>query len=221
MHKKILELLLQNNQKPKTTEIVAFAQSADEEGARLYGEIIGAQKMRLELVEDPVEAAIREGNSKTSIIIGNAENPNLREVMFGNPGTISLFVDHNYIPNHPHQSPSLQTVGTTQHVLRAFHQTKLNNVSPVNSRATALKSVFGNATLTYQDVRQAFASSRVTNVPVHVLGPDGTNISQVARKYVHEFDLSSKADIIVHPSGVEPLQYAEFNLSHRTLTRHL
>lgn len=196
-------------------EIICFTDSKNAAQADIYGhQIIKAKRFRVEVVDKPVEVA-QVDSKHLGLIATSATDPTLKDLMFTN-FDLQLFADHNYTPKDGHCSPDLQCIGITNTGLRIVHQT-LERWQPdqmeirklENQRSERIKSVFGANTLTYVDFRRALHSDRVSEVLIHALGPQGTNISQAAQLYVDQHDLNKKAKVTVHGRGVEPMEYAQ------------
>ncbi len=199
---------------PSIRQVVAYCEESTREGAERYARVVGvAQKTRYEVLNGilPHHAAaedVREGT--VPLILESARNPTLKDRFFTDPDErVHHFVDHNYVPSELDEGLDLQTVGTTEHGLA---QLNVRPAQPQNVRVAiadrqkGLHRELGPKAMTYVDFRRVLARA-VGTVPIHALGPAGTNIEKAALLYSHTIP-GSKAYVEVHPSGVEPMQYA-------------
>lgn len=196
------------------SEVVCFSEPGETEKAEVYSEVIG-REFRHETAEDPLQAA-REVDQEgvVPLVLTSAIDPELKEKFFRNPDFGKLFADHNYVLDEEHAGLLLNLVGTTRHGLERL---KLANVGKrkedlpklIAERSEKIKEVLGKDVFTYADLRKALQSLEGQQIRVHALGPDGTNISQVAREYVYKHAIQDQSEILIHPRGVEPFEYAE------------
>lgn len=198
---------------PSIREVVCFSEPEREEGAQLYGDVLGIRNKLTIVVCDGIPydeiAAIRT-KGILPIFLDSAINPDLKSRFFRNPSVMG-FVDHHYVRARDGLSSlELQTVGATEHGLQSLsldHEAPLRLLQKERSRQ--IKHVIGEDVFTYLDLREALRSSHVSHIRMHALGPAGTNIHQASERYIARHGLTEKTELIVHDRGIEPPEYAE------------
>jgi hypothetical protein len=195
-------------------DVICFTKSKYEEAAEIYRDVLGTHHMHIEVSDSPLDSAqevIRR--NIIPIFMNSATDPFLKNLMFGRVDVGQLLADHNYVRDPSHESMSLYPVGTTRHGLMNIFE-RISDKSSVTflirERSQKIKEVLGDDIISYADFRKALHSPLVTRIPIHALGPEGTNISQVATQYINTKNLQEKAIRIVHESGIEPLEYAQY-----------
>ncbi len=204
-------------------QIVAYCEEQTREGAERYARVVGvAEKMRYEVLKDilPHHAAAEDAREGiVPLIIESARNSQLKDRFFTDPDErVHHFVDHNYVPSELDEGLDLQTVGTTTHGLSQLsvgEVTAARNREAIAARQRGMRQELGQKAVTYVDVRRILAATGVKSVPIHALGPAGTNIEKAATLYSHTIP-GLKSSVEMHPSGVEPMQYAELARQQRS-----
>jgi len=195
--------------------VLLFVDSHTQKGGEMYREVISAPKMQIEFAEDPIRAAEENQNEENiSLFVTSAIDPKLKDNMFKpRPKGGQLLVDHSYTNDSSHESPQLFPIGITEKGLKeVLPRMEERNLIPnlVAERSRHIREVVGNDIIPYGDFRQLFHHEGVQEIRIHALGPEGTNISQVATKYIRDHNIAKKTTRIVHPAGIEPLEYAEW-----------
>jgi len=183
-----------------------------EAAASDYLAILGKPLHSLRL-HDPVfdwEAVeAHDDESVIPIFFMEATDPTLREHFFaGRP--MRFFVDQFYRPAPGFESNRLYIIGTTDQAWRELGS-PATQASPSykRDRLAKLKHQFGPNYLHPTEVEQALKSEAVERIRLHALGSEGTNIARATRQFVTAHALQDRAEVIVHPNRVEPLQYAQ------------
>lgn len=204
-------------QAPHVKEVVAYCEEDLAEAAERYARVVGiGRKTRLEILQKgtmPREAALElRGEGRVPLIIDSATNSGLHERFFTNPDpNVHYLVDHHY-----RSDPSggdrlhLVTVGTTVHGLDQANADSAASDQiclAEQERNVAMGEDLGKEAVHYHDFRRILRSSG-KKFRLHALGPEGTNIAQVSRQYAAAYG-PQDSEIIVHPAGVEPVQYSQ------------
>lgn len=197
----------------ESQEVVLFAEEANLEGAEIYKDTLEMPSMIIESVKDPIQAASKLNGRSIPIFIKSAIDPTLKDSMFMNDHGEQLFADHVSSKNPNHESLMLHTIGVSKQALEMVLPLILNNSKSIeqliDDRSARIKAILGNDIIPYGYFRKMLKGNKVDYIPIHALGPQGTNISLVAREYVQRHLLDHKARCIIHPRGIEPLEYAE------------
>lgn len=208
-----LDLLLATTTQP----ICLFTSAENIRTACDYRTIIGKGGRAFEIlpVDNPIQEASRlRVPGVIPLVIHSATDPNLFQRMFADgPSFGQLLMSHLYTPTPDHQSPSLHVVGIANQGLEIISESPTQfDESKAAEMTSRRRHVLGNSTLTNDDFRDILRSPSVRRIVAHALGPTGTNISQAMRQYIAVLGVEGKTDLIVHPTGIEPLAYAEMAL---------
>lgn len=191
-----------------------FHEPATEQAAEIYARIVGIEgkcKLKAHDVLPHDEITDLRADGVVPLFMNTALNSNLRHRFFGNPGVVG-FADHQYVPSQSeHASPELATIGTTEHGLGILsaHASHADLQGLQRERNERMHALLGPDMFTHIDMRDLLQSPKARSVRIHALGPQGTNIQQVADQYVELHGLQDRATVVVHDRGVEPMQYAE------------
>ena len=201
-----------------TTPVVCHVAARDEVAARDYLAIIGRPDAVIHVHRDSLDwsgIAANEHHGEVPLFILPATAPVLRQQFFGGLA-LRFFVDHLYRPEDDHSSNRLFVVGTTRW---AWTMTGAGSAQPservAQRRKKRLEERFGPLYLHAQDVERALKAPGVHKIKLHALGPEGTNIARACRHFVAALGIESRAEVVVHPNKVEPLEYAEIAARER------
>ena len=210
-----VDLLLANIKQP----ICCLATQENLRAATAYKQILVAggksdKDIVIEQVDDPVLAVSQQKQQDgIFLVISDATDPTLKDRMFiDGPSFGQLFMSHVYVPRSNHQSPDLFAVGIEKQGLETLNQQNVllgANQSVIEEMRRVRKIILGESVVANDDFREILKSKAVNTIIAHALGPAGTNISQAMRQYLERLGVQDKSHLIVHPRGIEPLDYAK------------
>lgn len=212
----VLGVSLQTTDKP----VLVWTNPETIKAGQAYMEMlkIPANRHRLVVVDQPVNNAQQhQENGVIDLVVTSAADPYLKELMFNNPRLGQLFADVIYLPKKGFESPLLHCIGITRSGLKELKteiQTVLQNSPPddlAKSRSEIQKPFLRTDQLTFWEFRQLLKSKKVKSVLVHALGPQGTNIAQVALLWTERIGIKDKTEITIYSRGVEPLGVNNIN----------
>lgn len=204
-----LDLALATTSQP----IILFTSAENMPAAQTYQSVLGKGSSDFEIVpvESPIQAAINvKVPGVIPLVLHSATDPVLFQRMFADgPNLGQLLMGHIYTPTPDHESPSLYAVGVANQGLEIISGSVVQpDEKLVAQMASRRRKILGKI-LTSDDFRDILRSPSVNKIIAHALGPVGANISQAMKQYIETLGVEGKTDIIVHPSGVEPIAYAE------------
>ncbi len=191
--------------------VVCFVQAAEAAAAHDYLDIIGCPNreiVTLDRVEDLSGLEASDGPDAIPLVVLPAVEPGLKDVFFRHPRML-LFADHLYRPAGG-GATCLWTIGTTRSAVERLAP-YVRWQEPRRARAArraVAQAHFGPSYVDDGLTWSALASSSVSAVPVHGLGPLGTNIARACERFVANAGLGTKSTVTIHGRGVEPLEYA-------------
>jgi len=193
-------------------EIRCSCEPSQAEAAAVYAQVLGIRR-KFQIVESPsgipyAELAADRTPGVVPLFVDSAINPMLADRFFRHPEVVH-FADHQYMPAEDRGTLMLHTVGTTAHGLQQLPRPSTDLAALQRERSARAHELLGDDLPTCYDIRDLLASDQVRRVRLHALGPRGTNIQQASEQYIDALGLQSKADLLVHPRGVTPVQYAE------------
>ncbi|MCO6430803.1 MAG: hypothetical protein J5J00_08070 [Deltaproteobacteria bacterium] len=155
------------------------------------------------------------------LIVDSATSPTLKDRFFSSP-EITYFADHHYAPRGG--SRELFTIGTSAFGIDLICQADPETAAAASGkRRESEESIFANEVNCFQ-FRDFLRSSQVQKIELHALGPKGTNIAQASELYLRSIGVEHKGEVVVHPSGIEPMDYAQIarnRLVDGTLPLHM
>lgn len=199
--------------------IVCFVQQEESAAATMYSQIIDRTSNNFSIVigDKPISKASDITKEQViPLVINSAINPELKEMMFQNDNFGELLADRFPVlnPLNKEATPILHCVGITRHGIKILTE-KENNSNQIQNkeslsdkRSERIRSALGDL-VTPMDFRRILRSNLVKEINLHALGPAGTNISQAAHLFTEKVRIHDKTNIIIHGSGITPLEYAE------------
>ncbi|OGE19426.1 hypothetical protein A3D83_01430 [Candidatus Daviesbacteria bacterium RIFCSPHIGHO2_02_FULL_41_10] len=199
--------------------IICFVRQKEFAAASVYRKIIGRTPDNFSVLtcDNPVKRACNVNEKQViPLVINSAINPNLKDIMFGSHNFGELLADRFPFSNTQDRktTPILHCVGITKHGIEILAQ-KENTPDQIftsknleEERSARLRKTLGNI-VTPTDFRNILRSLLVKEINLHALGPAGTNISQAAHLYIEKVRISNKTSILIHGSGITPLEYAQ------------
>jgi len=166
-------------------------------------------KWTIQEVGNPVDR-VQQPDDTIGLVVRSATDPALKDQMFNNT-KLQLFADGIYLPVSGFAGPHLWTIGVNNTGTRllgdrlAAIQQRLTPDKLAAARSKQQERFLTPDHLTNWQVRQLLRSDKVSKIPAHALGPDGTNISQAMRLWLEQVEIANKAVLTIHPAGVEPL----------------
>jgi len=193
--------------------ICCFTSAANLQVADAYKSVIGKNNgdFSICLVDNPIgEASRLDQSGVIPLTMYSAADRTLNERMFiDGPNLGQLLMSHIYMPQLDCQSPSLYTVGVATQGLKILEESQNSRDSSLLRQMEARRKEILGTDITNDDFRKILQSSLVEKIIAHTLGPRGTNISQAMGQYIGSLGINDKTDLIVHPSGIEPLIYTQ------------
>ncbi|HLD01706.1 MAG TPA: hypothetical protein VJC10_02410 [Patescibacteria group bacterium] len=170
----------------------------------------GQNDFAISSVDNPIQAASQiQDLDVIPLVIHSAADPVLFQRMFADgPNFGQLLMGHLYVPTANQESPSLFTIGVANPGLDTLSKSV---VRPDKTLAELIahrrREILGDV-VSNDEFREILQSNSVRKIIAHALGPVGTNISQAMAQYINGIGVGGKTELIVHPAGIEPMQYA-------------
>ncbi len=200
-----------------TQPICLFTSAENIQAAHDYRAIIGRGQSDFEILPtgNPIqETLLLRAPGIIPLVIHSATDPVLNERMFTDgPDFGQLLMSHLYRPEPSHESPSVHVVGIANQGLEILSGSSIqSDESLVQTMALRKRGILGEDIVSNEDLRDILRSPSVRRIIAHALGPEGTNIAQAMKQYIETLGVEGKTDLVVHPTGIEPLAYAEMAL---------
>lgn len=192
--------------------VICLTSAENANVARDYGYIIG-REIAVVSVDNPIQEAIQlKTDGEIPLVFHSATDPILNEKMFADgPRLGQLLMGHLYVPTANHKSPSLYAIGVANQGINILARSIVHtdDLGSIKKQMESRRRDILGENLSNSDFRRILQSPSVYKVIAHALGPKGTNISQAMEQYVKSLGIEGKTDLIVHPKGIEPMEYAE------------